>query len=243
MKNRKYNRIPAILLILFTVLAMFGCQKNFSYNYENNPVQTPNGTGYNINADISFSASTSSEEKNQEDEEEEKEQDVQDKDADSESGGNAGHEEGNGEIPDFPNISNDKDNGADKETVDSNISENVSSQISVEENGEYSSKDEVALYIHTYGHLPSNYITKNEAKNLGWDSSKGNLWDVAPGKSIGGDKFGNREGLLPKADKRQYYECDIDFDGGYRNEKRIIYSNDGLIYYTGDHYNSFTQLY
>ena len=195
MKNRKYNRIPAILLILFTVLAMFGCQKNFSYNYENNPVQTPNGTGYNINADISFSASTSSEEKNQEDEEEEKEQDV------------------------------------------------VSSQISVEENGEYSSKDEVALYIHTYGHLPSNYITKNEAKNLGWDSSKGNLWDVAPGKSIGGDKFGNREGLLPKADKRQYYECDIDFDGGYRNEKRIIYSNDGLIYYTGDHYNSFTQLY
>ena len=208
MKNRKYNRIPAILLILFTVLAMFGCQKNFSYNYENNPVQTPNGTGYNINADISFSASTSSEEKNQD-----------------------------------PNISNDKDNGADKETVDSNISENVSSQISVEENGEYSSKDEVALYIHTYGHLPSNYITKNEAKNLGWDSSKGNLWDVAPGKSIGGDKFGNREGLLPKADKRQYYECDIDFDGGYRNEKRIIYSNDGLIYYTGDHYNSFTQLY
>ena len=195
MKNRKYNRIPAILLIIFTVLAMFGCQKNFSYNFENNPVQTPNGTGYNINADISFSASTSSEEKNQEDEEEEKEQDV------------------------------------------------VSSQISVEENGEYSSKDEVALYIHTYGHLPSNYITKNEAKNLGWDSSKGNLWDVAPGKSIGGDKFGNREGLLPKADKRQYYECDIDFDGGYRNEKRIIYSNDGLIYYTGDHYNSFTQLY
>lgn len=185
MKNRKYNRIPAILLMLLTVLAMFGCQKNFSYNYENNPVQTPNGTGYELNADISFSASTSSEEKNQED----------------------------------------------------------TSQLTVEESGEYSSKDEVALYIHTYGHLPSNYITKNEAKNLGWDSSKGNLWDVASGKSIGGDKFGNREGLLPKADKRQYYECDIDFDGGYRNEKRIIYSNDGLIYYTGDHYNSFTQLY
>ena len=209
MKNRKYNRIPAILLVFLTVLAMFGCQKNFSYNYENNPVQTPNGTGYNINADISFSASTSSEEKNQEDEEEEKEQD---EDSDSESGGNAGHEDDH-------------------------------SQLTVEESGEYSSKDEVALYIHTYGRLPSNYITKNEAKNLGWDSSKGNLWDVAPGKSIGGDKFGNREGLLPKADKRQYYECDIDFDGGYRNEKRIIYSNDGLIYYSGDHYSSFTQLY
>ena len=209
MKNRKYNRIPAILLVFLTVLAMFGCQKNFSYNYENNPVQTPNGTGYNINADISFSASTSSEEKNQEDEEEEKEQD---EDADSESGGNAGHEDDH-------------------------------SQLTVEESGEYSSKDEVALYIHTYGHLPSNYITKSEAQNLGWDSRKGNLWKVAPGKSIGGDKFGNREGLLPKADKRQYYECDIDFEGEYRNEKRIIYSNDGLIYYTGDHYNSFTQLY
>ena len=117
------------------------------------------------------------------------------------------------------------------------------SKTGVEENGEYSSKDEVALYIHTYGHLPSNYITKNDAKALGWDSSKGNLWEVAPGKSIGGDKFGNREGVLPKADKRQYYECDIDFEGGYRNEKRIIYSNDGLIYYTGDHYSSFTQLY
>ncbi len=245
MKNRKYNRIPAILLVFLTVLAMFGCQKNFSYNYENNPVQTPNGTGYNINADISFSASTSSEVNNQESGEEEKKQDEQDEDSDSESSGNAGHEEeGNVETPDFPNINNDSTNTSDsgnsvdnRDTVDSNT------QLAVEESGEYSSKDEVALYIHTYGHLPSNYITKNEAKNLGWDSSKGNLWDVAPGKSIGGDKFGNREGLLPKADKRQYYECDIDFDGGYRNEKRIIYSNDGLIYYTGDHYNSFTQLY
>ncbi|MCR4697302.1 MAG: ribonuclease [Lachnospiraceae bacterium] len=197
---------------------MFGCQKNFSYNYENNPVQTPNGTGYNINADISFSASTSSEENNQESGEEEKKQDEQDEDSDSDNSSDS--------------------NSSDKESiVDSNA------QLMVEESGEYSSKDEVALYIHTYGHLPSNYITKSEAQNLGWDSRKGNLWKVAPGKSIGGDKFGNREGLLPKADKRQYYECDIDFEGEYRNEKRIIYSNDGLIYYTGDHYNSFTQLY
>ena len=71
---------------------------------------------------------------------------------------------------------------------------------------------------------------------------EGNLWDVADGMSIGGDKFGNREGLLPKESGRQYYECDIDYEGGYRNGKRIVYSNDGLIYYTEDHYESFEEI-
>ena len=61
--------------------------------------------------------------------------------------------------------------------------------------------------------------------------------------SIGGDKFGNREGLLPKEDGRQYYECDVNYQGGYRGAERIVFSNDGLIFYTDDHYNSFTQLY
>lgn len=115
--------------------------------------------------------------------------------------------------------------------------------VTIEENGSYSSKEEVALYIHLYGHLPDNYITKKEAENLGWESREGNLWEVAPGKSIGGSKFGNYEGLLPEKNGRQYYECDIDFDGGYRNEKRIVYSNDGLIYYTDDHYESFERLF
>ena len=113
----------------------------------------------------------------------------------------------------------------------------------ISENGTYSSREEVAEYLHLYGHLPSNYLTKQEAQDLGWVASKGNLWQVAPGMSIGGDRFGNREGLLPKASGRTYYECDIDFDGSYRNEKRIVYSNDGLIYYTGDHYESFQLLY
>lgn len=107
----------------------------------------------------------------------------------------------------------------------------------------YSSKEEVAEYLYLYGHLPPNFLTKNEAKDLGWVSSKGNLWEVAPGKSIGGDRFGNREGLLPTAKGRKYYECDIDFDGTYRGAKRIVYSNDGLIYYTEDHYESFELLY
>lgn len=114
---------------------------------------------------------------------------------------------------------------------------------SLSEAGTYSSKEEVAAYLHQYGHLPSNYLTKKQAQELGWVASQGNLWEVAPGMSIGGDRFGNREGLLPEASGRKYYECDIDFDGSYRNGKRIVYSSDGLIYYTDDHYESFRLLY
>ena len=87
------------------------------------------------------------------------------------------------------------------------------------------------------------YTSKREAEELGWVSSWGNLWEVAPGKSIGGSRFGNYEGNLPESSGRKYYECDIDFDGEYRNAKRIIYSNDGLIFYTDDHYKTFEQLY
>ena len=116
-------------------------------------------------------------------------------------------------------------------------------QASVTEDGIYTSKDEVAEYIHLYGHLPDNFITKKEAKKLGWISSEGNLDEVAPGKSIGGDYFGNYEGQLPEEKGRDYYECDIDFTGGRRGAKRIIFSNDGLIFYTEDHYTTFEQLY
>ena len=119
----------------------------------------------------------------------------------------------------------------------------ISDEPSISEDGIYTAKEEVAEYLYLYGHLPSNFITKNEAKKLGWISSEGNLDEVAPGMSIGGDYFGNYEGLLPEADDRDYYECDIDFDGTYRNAKRIVYSNDGLIYYTEDHYESFELLY
>ena len=106
----------------------------------------------------------------------------------------------------------------------------------------YSDKEHVAAYLKEFGELPGNYITKKEAQKLGWVSSKGNLWDVAPGMSIGGDRFGNYEGLLPEKKGRQYYECDIDFDGSFRNAKRIIFSNDGLIFYTDDHYESFEEI-
>ena len=106
----------------------------------------------------------------------------------------------------------------------------------------YNSKDEVALYIHTYQELPPNYITKKEAQALGW--SGGSLEEYAPGKSIGGDKFGNYEGNLPDKKGRKYIECDIDTEGAnQRGAKRIVFSNDGLIYYTEDHYESFELLY
>ena len=123
--------------------------------------------------------------------------------------------------------------------------------ISVEENGEepaldeygsYTTKEDVALYIHTYGCLPSNFITKDQARQAGW--SGGSLETYCPGMCIGGDSFGNREGLLPKAQDRSWTECDVNTLGAdSRGAERIVFSNDGQIYYTGDHYESFTLLY
>ncbi len=108
---------------------------------------------------------------------------------------------------------------------------------------DYSNPEEVGLYLYVFQELPPNFITKSEARKLGWESSAGNLWDVAYGCSIGGDSFGNREGLLPESRERDYFECDVNYFGGYRGSERIVYSNDGLIYYTGDHYESFDLLY
>lgn len=117
-----------------------------------------------------------------------------------------------------------------------------SSETAIPEDGSYTSKEDVALYLHTYGHLPDNFITKKEAQALGWEG--GSLEPYAPGMCIGGSSFGNFEGLLPEADGRSYQECDIDTLGAdSRGAKRLVYSNDGLIYYTDDHYESFTLLY
>ena len=112
----------------------------------------------------------------------------------------------------------------------------------LDENGSYTTKDDVALYIHTYGHLPPNFITKKEAQMAGWVG--GSLEQVLPGMCIGGDYFGNYEGQLPKAKGRKWAECDINTLGKRsRGPERIIFSNDGLIYYTPDHYESFELLY
>lgn len=140
---------------------------------------------------------------------------------------------------------------AKTETInETTIKEQSSStaNVSIDENSIYTSKDDVALYIYTYHKLPKNYITKNEAKKLGWDSSKNYVGDVAIGKSIGGDRFGNYEKRLPDIKGRKYIECDIDYKGKKRNAKRIIYADDfdesmGFIFYTEDHYNTFEKLY
>lgn len=123
----------------------------------------------------------------------------------------------------------------DTSSVDDEVS-------AIAEDGIYTSAEDVALYIHTYGYLPQNFMTKKEARSLGWES--GSLEPYAPGMCIGGDRFGNYEGLLPEADGRKYTECDIDTLGAEkRGAKRIVFSNDGLIYYTEDHYEHFTLLY
>ena len=112
----------------------------------------------------------------------------------------------------------------------------------INEDGWFYSAEDVALYLHTYGHLPENFITKSEAGELGW--SGGSVERFKDGAAIGGDKFGNREGILPKKSGRQYYECDIDTKGkDSRGAKRIVFSDDGLIYYTEDHYETFELLY
>lgn len=128
------------------------------------------------------------------------------------------------------------------ESGSGNNSESVPEKPLIDENGSYTSKEDVALYIHTYGKLPGNFMTKKEAQKLGW--SGGSLEKYAPGMCIGGDYFGNNEELLPKKSGRKYTECDIDTLGKKsRGAKRIVFSNDGLIYYTDDHYESFTLLY
>ena len=117
--------------------------------------------------------------------------------------------------------------------------EDFADQETIDEDGAYYTKDDVALYIHIYGKLPDNFITKKEAKALGW--SGGSLERYADGAAIGGDRFGNYEGNLPDG---SYRECDIDTKGRKeRGAKRIIYDDEGNIYYTEDHYRSFEQLY
>lgn len=112
----------------------------------------------------------------------------------------------------------------------------------LDKDGSYTSKEDVMNYLIEYGQLPGNFITKKEAKKLGW--SGGSLEPYAPGKCIGGDYFGNYEKVLPVVSGRTYHECDIDtLNANSRGAKRIIYSDDGQIYYTDNHYKTFTLLY
>ena len=106
-------------------------------------------------------------------------------------------------------------------------------------NGSYTSKNDVALYIHLYGRLPNNFITKNQAEDrYGWDGGSLSRY----GMCIGGDRFYNNEGRLPSG--YTYYECDIDtLYSSKRGAKRLVFTYSGIIYYTSDHYRTFQRLY
>ena len=101
----------------------------------------------------------------------------------------------------------------------------------------------IVNYLEKYGKLPENFITKKEAQALGWDSWYNYVGEVAPGKSIGGDRFGNYERQLPSKKGRTWYECDANYRGKERGAERVLFSSDGLYYYTDDHYRTFTQMY
>lgn len=106
------------------------------------------------------------------------------------------------------------------------------SEVDINEDGTYISLEEVAAYIFLFHALPQNYVTKSEYSSAA-SSEKSKL-------SVGGNVFYNREGLLPKADGRTYTECDIDATGNSRGAKRVVFSSDWLIFYTSDHYESFS---
>ena len=102
--------------------------------------------------------------------------------------------------------------------------------------------DEIVVkYLKEHGELPDYYITKSEAKSMGWVPSKGNLCEVAPGKAIGGDIWTNRQKSLPTKSGRKYFEADLNYNCGNRNADRVVFSNDGLVFVTHDHYRSFEE--
>lgn len=157
-------------------------------------------------------------------------------DYDSDSGEN--YESGEDEYSENDEYTED-DGSGNSNLEQSYEDEYESSGGEIGENGVYTTKEDVALYLHTYGRLPNNFMTKKEARSLGW--SGGSLEKYAPGMCIGGDRFGNYEGTLPDGN---YHECDINTLGKEkRGAERLVYASDGRIYYTNDHYETFVLLY
>ena len=212
MKKRRRSRWPGLLLaVIMTVVLMTGCAGAGKEDAQENVAVLTTVTEQESREE------TSGPESEDTDEEAEEASGPGSEDTDEEA------EEAAGPAPE-KTAEAEPDDSAEKR---------------IDENGSYTTRDDVALYIHVYGKLPSNFITKKEAEKLGWTG--GSLEPYAPGKCIGGGRFGNYEGVLPQGN---YKECDIDTLGKKsRGAKRIVYSDDGRIYYTADHYESFTQLY
>lgn len=126
--------------------------------------------------------------------------------------------------------------------VDRNKGKPSPADISTQEIDKLTRQDVVASYVRQNKRLPDYYITKSKARSQGWDARDGNLCSVLPGKAIGGDRFSNREGGLPEASGRVWYEADLNYRCGHRGADRLLYSNDGLIYVSRDHYKRFMEV-
>lgn len=115
------------------------------------------------------------------------------------------------------------------------------SRTSFNENGkdisELTNETMVINYVKSHHELPDYYITKAEARQQGWQPSQGNLCDVLPGKAIGGDHFSNREKKFPKGE--QYFEADVNYNCGNRGADRIVFTKNGDVWLTHDHYKTF----
>lgn len=127
------------------------------------------------------------------------------------------------------------------EPTDNNKELTISEQVQSLEIDELTSEKVVVPYVKKHNQLPDYYITKKEAREGGWIPAEGNLCDVLPGKAIGGDRFSNREKRLPNKKGRTWREADLNYNCGRRNADRLLFSNDGLIYVTYDHYKTFEE--
>ena len=137
----------------------------------------------------------------------------------------------------YENSSKKNKDNFERETSDFSNENNASSN----HIDELTNDELVVKYLKEHGELPDYYITKSEAKSLGWVPSKGNLCEVAPGKAIGGDIWTNRQKSLPTKSGRKYFEADLNYNCGNRNADRVVFSNDGLVFVTFDHYKSFEE--
>ena len=132
-----------------------------------------------------------------------------------------------------------KINNAVKKVIPANSSVSYAKKTIPQKIDELTKEAVVVDYLKKNQQLPDYYFTKREAIKLGWKPSSGNLCDVAKNKAIGGDVFTNRGKNLPTAKNRKWYEADLNYNCGRRGADRVVFSNDGLIYVTYNHYKTF----
>ena len=237
---RALKRLLVLLPVLF-LLAGCAAQGGSESRAESQPEQTALATEAESTQKESAESSSAKSKKKQK--KKKKSKDSQ-KSGKRQSDGAASAESEAGTSEALSSTAAEETRTAEKRTTATRASErDTEAGSGIREDGSYTSRDEVALYLHTYGKLPKNFISKKEAEEQGFRFGEGDFGEAFPGMSVGGSRFGNYEGQLPEKAGRRYYECDIDYQGGRRNAKRLVYSNDGLIFYTDDHYKSFTQLY